>query len=193
VYCQKCGAPNDDQASVCGKCGTALQNDGLAGNEAAPPSPTVVRYAGFWRRVGASLIDIFILQTLSGIAVIFLIAIQFTVGVFATRSETLDDVYQVVFMVLFITVGVAASALYLLYWPLMESSSRQATLGKRALDIVVTDIDGKRIPFARAVGRNLGKIVSAIIYYVGFIMIAFTKKKQGLHDMMAGCVVVMKK
>jgi uncharacterized RDD family membrane protein YckC len=152
----------------------------------------VVQYASFWRRLGASLIDIFILQTLSGIAVVFLIAIQFTVGVFATRSETLDDVCQVVFMVLFITVGVAASALCLLYWPWMESSPHQATLGKRALDIVVTDIDGKRVSFARAAGRNLGKIVSAIIYYVGFIMIAFTKKKQGLHDMMANCVVVKK-
>jgi uncharacterized RDD family membrane protein YckC len=81
----------------------------------------------------------------------------------------------------------------LLYWPLMECSSRQGTLGKRAIGIVVTDIDGRHISFARAVGRNLGKIVSAIIYYVGFIMIAFTKKKQGLHDITANCLVVVKR
>jgi uncharacterized RDD family membrane protein YckC len=75
----------------------------------------------------------------------------------------------------------------------MESSSRQATLGKMALGIVVTDMDGKRISFGRAVGRNLGKIISQIILFIGFLMVAFTQKKQGLHDIIANCLVVVKK
>jgi len=75
----------------------------------------------------------------------------------------------------------------------MESSSRQATLGKMALGIVVTDMDGKRISFGRAVGRNLGKIISQIILLIGYFMIAFTQKKQGLHDIIANCLVVVKK
>lgn len=80
-----------------------------------------------------------------------------------------------------------------LYYALMESSSRQATLGKMALGIIVTDTEGQRVSFAKATGRHFGKIVSGIILYIGFIMIAFTEKKQGLHDIMANCLVVIKK
>jgi uncharacterized RDD family membrane protein YckC len=162
-------------------------------NPRRAPLDRAIPHAGFWKRLGASLIDMIILQTLVGILVVFLVGIQFTVGVFATRSEATSGLYRVVFMVLFITVGVAGSALYVLYWPWMESSRRQGTLGKTALGIVVTDMDGGRISFGRALGRNLGKFVSAIIYYAGFIMIGFAAKSQGLHDMMAGCLVVVKK
>jgi uncharacterized RDD family membrane protein YckC len=80
-----------------------------------------------------------------------------------------------------------------LYWAIMESSSRQATLGKMALGIVVTDLEGHRISFGKATGRYFGKLISLLILLIGFIMIAFTDKKQGLHDMMAGCVVVVKR
>jgi uncharacterized RDD family membrane protein YckC len=84
-------------------------------------------------------------------------------------------------------------ALQTVYFALMESSSRQATLGKMALGIVVTDMDGKRISFGRAVGRNLGKIISSIILLIGYFMIAFTQKKQGLHDIVTKCLVVVKR
>jgi uncharacterized RDD family membrane protein YckC len=56
----------------------------------------------------------------------------------------------------------------------------------------VTDLAGKMISFGRATGRLISKIFSAIIIYIGFIMIAFTDKKQGLHDMIAGTLVVVK-
>ncbi len=79
-----------------------------------------------------------------------------------------------------------------LYYTLLESSSRQATLGKMALGIVVTDLEGNRISFARANGRYWGKLVSAIILLIGFIMAGFTRKKQALHDIMAGTLVVKK-
>ncbi|MER3416968.1 MAG: hypothetical protein C4297_12250 [Gemmataceae bacterium] len=74
----------------------------------------------------------------------------------------------------------------------MESSRTQATLGKMALGITVTDLEGNRIGFGKATGRFFGKIISALIFYIGFVMAAFTEKKQGLHDMMAGCLVVNK-
>jgi uncharacterized RDD family membrane protein YckC len=80
-----------------------------------------------------------------------------------------------------------------LYYAFMESSKYQATLGKMVLGIVVTDMNGQRISFGRAVGRNLAKIVSQIILCIGYLMIAFTQKKQGLHDIMANCLVVAKK
>ncbi len=74
----------------------------------------------------------------------------------------------------------------------MESSPTQATLGKMALGIKVTDLAGKRVGFGKATGRYFGKIISALILLIGFIMVAFTEKKQGLHDKMAGCLVVNK-
>jgi uncharacterized RDD family membrane protein YckC len=74
-----------------------------------------------------------------------------------------------------------------LYWAAMESSPWQATLGKRMLGLAVTDLEGRRVSFVRASGRYFGKIV-----FVGFIMVAFTAKKQALHDMIAGCLVVRK-
>jgi len=61
-----------------------------------------------------------------------------------------------------------------------------------ALGIIVTDMEGRRISFGRATGRYFAKIISAIIIYIGFLMIAFTERKQGLHDMIADCLVVMK-
>jgi uncharacterized RDD family membrane protein YckC len=79
-----------------------------------------------------------------------------------------------------------------LYYALMESSVNQATLGKMALGIKVTDLDGNRISFGRATGRYFGKIVSGMILYIGFIMAGFTEKKQALHDIMASCLVVNK-
>ncbi len=75
----------------------------------------------------------------------------------------------------------------------MESSEAQATLGKRALGIIVTDLNGARIIFYRATGRHFGKIVSSITLGFGFIMAGFTEKKQALHDKMFDCLVVMKK
>ena len=180
MYCQKCGARNDDQAAFCGKCGTALQESVSEASNSAPLDPPAVEYAGFWRRLGASLIDQFIMQ----IPYILAIPIILVVGIFVPQSWVKTAMIWA-FLIAYLVA-------YLLYGPLMESSRRQATLGKEALGIMVTDKDGKRVSFGRAFGRNLGKVVSAILYYAGFIMIAFTEKKQGLHDIMAKCLVVKK-
>ena len=71
----------------------------------------------------------------------------------------------------------------------MESSKFQGTIGKLALGIIVTDMEGNKISFGRATGRYFGKFVSAIILYVGFMMAGFTEKKQGLHDILASTLV----
>jgi len=77
-----------------------------------------------------------------------------------------------------------------LYFAILESSPWQATLGKKALGLVVTDQLGQRIGFGRATGRYFAKILSALILLIGFIMVAFTERKQGLHDLIAGTFVV---
>jgi uncharacterized RDD family membrane protein YckC len=77
-----------------------------------------------------------------------------------------------------------------LYFALMESGPWQATLGKKALGLVVTDLEGRRISFARATGRHFGKLLSALILLIGYIMAGLTERKQALHDMMASTLVV---
>ena len=77
-----------------------------------------------------------------------------------------------------------------LYFALMESSNKQATVGKIALNLRVTDMAGNRVSFARATGRYFGKYLSGMIFLIGFLMAAFTSKKQALHDVLADTLVI---
>lgn len=77
-----------------------------------------------------------------------------------------------------------------IYFATLESSPRQATLGKMAVGIRVTDVNGARIDFARATIRYFGKVLSTLMLFVGYIMAGFTERKQALHDMLAKTLVV---
>jgi uncharacterized RDD family membrane protein YckC len=77
-----------------------------------------------------------------------------------------------------------------LYYSLMESSPWQATLGKRALGLQVTDLHGNRISFGRATGRYFAKIVSGLTLSIGYLMAGFTRRKQALHDIISECLVI---
>ncbi len=135
-------------------------------------------YAGFWRRVAAAVID--------GIVLGFA---GFILGFFLGLLIVLTGAGQEALRILSNVLGIAIAWLY---HAILESSSAQATLGKLAIGIKVTDLEGKRIGFGRASGRYFGMMVSALILFIGFIMVGFTRKKQGLHDIMAGCLVVKK-
>ena len=74
----------------------------------------------------------------------------------------------------------------------MESSVNQGTIGKMALNLKVTDLNGERISFGRATGRFFAKYISSITLLIGYIMAAFTERKQALHDMIAGTYVIKK-
>jgi len=75
----------------------------------------------------------------------------------------------------------------------MESSEKQATLGKLALGLVVTNTEGRRISFGRASGRFFAKMITGLIPLgIGYIMAGFTERKQALHHMIASCLVVKK-
>ena len=82
--------------------------------------------------------------------------------------------------------------LYWLYFAFLESSPTQATLGKMIVGIVVTDLNGNRVSFSTASGRYWSKIASGATLLFGFLMTGFTRKKQALHDIMAGCLVLKK-
>jgi uncharacterized RDD family membrane protein YckC len=187
MYCHKCGAQNDDQAAFCDKCGVALEKPSLPDSAPVPTYLAGIEYAGFWRRLAAGLIDI-------ALVVITYLILAFAMGVVygaisAPEDGEVSD--AVANLIAYVAWGVAA-VLGWLYYALMESSSKQATLGKMALGIKVTDAQGRRVSFTRATGRHFSKILSGIILYIGYIMIAFTAKKQGLHDIIAECLVVKK-
>lgn len=87
---------------------------------------------------------------------------------------------------------IVITVFYYLYYALMESSNKQATLGKMLYGLEVTDLQGNQLSFKRALARNLLKILSSLIFNLGFIMIILQKKNQGLHDSLAKCLVLKK-
>ena len=164
MYCQNCGTKNLDNARFCANCGFPI------GKEAQ-------LYAGFWKRVLALLIDAIIL---------FVICMVLTLGivpVLKSESDSSKTILGIVITVLWPTV-------YWLYCTLFEYSSKQATPGKMALGIFVTDLDGNRISFGRANGRYWARLISSLTLGIGYMMAGFTQRKQALHDIIAKCLVV---
>ncbi len=160
-----------------------------------------VVYAGFWRRFAAFLIDALLILTVMGILYFIFIGLFVMVCAIANAGtiQSKEDPAALIlvglgagFGVIILSLIISDTVICWLYFALMESSAKQATLGKIALRIVVTDANGQRISFGRATGRHFAKIVSRIILRIGFIMAGFTRKKQTLHDMMSDCLVVKK-
>jgi uncharacterized RDD family membrane protein YckC len=155
----------------------------------------VVSYAGFWKRFLAHLIDQIVLGLVSGILIVPL-GIIAGLGAFSSGSDYGNSDSAMLLLAalggyLFVVILIVVAASWI-YYALMESSAKGATLGKMALGIHVTDLTGNRISFARASGRYFGKIISGLILYIGYIMAGFTQQKQALHDIMAGCLVINK-
>lgn len=164
-------------------------------------------YAGFWRRFVAYIIDQILIGAVN-FAILLPLYLIFGLGIFAfdnfesfekfsnvNSTVQFEDEYTAAFVIAIIFVALIVGGISIiiqwLYYALMESSSKQATLGKMALGIKVTDMNGNRISFGRATGRYFGKIISGLILNIGFIMAAFTQKKQALHDLMANCLVIL--
>jgi len=167
---------------VGGSSGGEVRSAATASNAARRP----VAYAGFWLRVVAYLADSLILGILLGI---FLLGpLMQRAGISPDNPWTLftDTSRQVVAMNLLATMA------SWLYWALLESSAWQATLGKKLLGLQVTDMEGRRISFARASGRHFGKMASLLTFGIGFLLAGFTARKQALHDLLASCLIVKK-
>jgi len=128
-----------------------------------------LEYAGFWSRVAALIVD-------NAVVTIFGLALLIAAGFVGAGAVVIANF---VFMLI-----------AFLYWPVLESSERQATLGKQLLGIQVTDANGARLTFVRSLLRNLAKIISSLPFGLGFLLAAFTPKRQALHDMITKCLVV---
>lgn len=158
---------------------------------AAPPPPPVwdanaigqpTGYGGFWIRFVAYFIDGILLNIAFGI-------IGAIIGFPMVPADPahIDPMEFLEHMGSFQAVALIVTWLY---FALMESSARGATLGKMVLGLRVVDEQGGRISFLRATGRFFAKILSGLILFIGYLMVAFTERKRGLHDIIAGTLVV---
>ncbi len=146
----------------------------------APTSDTLpVRYGGVLLRAGAALVDL-------GIVWLFAWLVSAVLGVSFLAATPEELANTTILHVLISTTLFGAW----LYYAGMESSSMQATLGKAFMGLYVTDRNGMRIGFLRASFRHWAKILSGAIFFTGFLLALFPPHHQGLHDMMAACLVV---
>ena len=113
-------------------------------------------YAGFWQRFLAGIIDSIILIVIE-VILIFIPIIGWILSLFVTW----------------------------LYFAIQHSSTKQATFGMRALDIKITNENHGKIGFWRATGNFYLTVISALVFFIGFLMIAFTSRKQGFHNLIS--------
>ena len=198
-FCNKCGAQNAAGAQFCSRCGTptgptpgvfptAVDSASIPASPYAPPAtsyPAVgaVGYGGFWIRLLAAIIDAIILRVVVAPVGMMFGALGFAGGMMTGlphRGMALLGGGVTFILLLFGS---------WLYEAFMESSSYQATLGKMIFGMKVTDLNGNRISFERATGRHFAKWLSAMVLGIGYIMVGFTERKQGLHDLLAGTLV----
>jgi uncharacterized RDD family membrane protein YckC len=164
------------------------------GFSAAAPSPQP--YGSFWARFAAYTIDGLIVGVPSFIGLIA--ALVFFGGFTAMVHQSQPDANAVrawmfAAFPLFGLGMLVVLVLHWLYFAGMESSARQATFGKSMMSLQVADTNGVRLSFGHATGRFVAKLVSGLIpFMIGFIMAAFTARKQALHDLIAGTLVLRK-
>jgi uncharacterized RDD family membrane protein YckC len=213
-FCPTCGAKLQyPEAEICPGCGVRIK---------PPPSPPGDLYPGFWPRAAAYIIDTIITGIPSAIIVLLLISgpvsdatntlsgvmTPFTLDTIPSPDTMIPqgpyspDIGSVLpsdlnsflgaLMLALAEAVLVVLAIRWIYFAYMESSPRQATLGKAALGLMVIDGEGHRISFLRATGRWLGKLISWAILGFGFYLIGFTEKKQALHDLIADTRVVYK-
>ncbi len=218
MTCSSCGANTAVGKAFCSSCGRPLigftvggipaqnsaqapaQNSAPNSLPAISPAATATQqYAGFWLRVAAAIIDLIILAIPLALAVSYLSVAMGSWRAFLGLhpGQTPNDIvahfgrtYLFVILCFFIVIG-------WLYFALFESSSWQGTLGKKFIGLSVADLRGNRVTFGRASGRFFGGRFLAHAPFVGSLYIAvdcicagLTSRKQALHDMLAGCLVL---
>ncbi|HEY2115573.1 MAG TPA: RDD family protein [Candidatus Angelobacter sp.] len=151
----------------------------------------VAPYGGFWIRLLAYLIDHVILSAVAA-PLFFLLVLPTILSVIHGAERNQEPSPEMVFAILssvFIYIVLAFVGQWL-YEALLTSSSWQGTIGKRVLRLKVVDEAGNRVGFGRATGRFFAKILSSWFLCIGFIMVGFTDRKRGLHDMLAATLVM---
>ena len=178
----------DEEASGMGMAGGGMGGGAVA----APLADRLSRqsrgggeflFGGFWQRFVAVFID--------GI-ILFFVNFAITVvaaGIIAAISQAGPGQPGRPANIVNLLAGLAQTIIGVLYYAIQESSDAQATIGKRAMSLIVTDTGGNRISFARALGRYFARWLSAITFGIGYLIQPFTARKQALHDLICGTLV----
>ncbi len=192
--CRRCGSEIAEDAAYCRTCGQATSESlsADAGNATAPvavaraATKPLIAYAGFWLRAIAYILDTLFLGILVGIFILGPLMPRAgisTANAWSLYTNTSRQAFAIDLLLIMAQ---------WVYWALLESSPWQATLGKKMLGLYVTDLEGKRLTFARASARYFAKIISTLTIGIGYLMEGLTPKKQGLHDTIAECLVLKK-
>lgn len=184
MFCSRCGTWASDDATLCPLCGVALQDDGLrlqaagaaadAGAHATVTS--MVSYGGFWRRLAAVIIDSLILWFPAATFRVMIGVDPFTSFDFGSTSAWAGTLVEY--------------AIGWVYAAFLIASPMRATLGLQVMDLEVTDTHGRPVSFARATWRYWAQLLSLFTLGLGYLMQLATPRRQTLHDLLSGTVVV---
>jgi uncharacterized RDD family membrane protein YckC len=169
-------------AAAGGQYPTAQPMLGYGVGDSSYLPPVQLNYAGFWIRFAGWFIDAIVLGVANWVFG------SLMAPLLATATNGKSPAWGLLSVVLTVQISVAW-----LYVALMQSSTKQATLGQMATNLQVTDLQGRRISFGRATGRYFATIISGLLCYIGgFLFNLWTERKQTLHDLIAGTVVITK-
>ncbi|WP_321505918.1 RDD family protein [uncultured Methanoregula sp.] len=199
MFCPKCGKETDASGKYCQWCGADIES--LPATPVSIPeeedAPEVGMYAGLGRRFIAFIVDIILIILIGSVVITFFSLVNgvkyayFMASGVPYSSLTEAGTLDAALAPLVAAIGMLFIVIPWLYFAGFESSRSQATPGKVLMRLIVTDLAGNKPTFARTTLRFFFKYISALIIFIGFIMIAFTKKRQGLHDKIAGCLVLL--
>jgi uncharacterized RDD family membrane protein YckC len=200
MFCPKCGKETDASGKFCQWCGSDIESVPvkIVATPEEYPASAVGVYAGLGRRFIAFIIDVILIlligsviiaffELIGGIRYTYYLAVNHAPIGELTQAGTVDAALGPIVA----SLGMLIIVIPWVYFAGFESSRSQATPGKVLMRAVVTDLDGNRVSFARATLRHFGKFISLLIIFIGFLMIGLTKKKQGLHDKIGGCLVLL--
>lgn len=205
MFCQSCGATVAEGNTFCTSCGkpvVAVAATPLPPDSVAVPGASVAvarPYAGFWLRLVAAFLDgIILLIPTAPFALLFFASV---LPEFREMSRSGGNPMVLIMSILpkLLFFRLIVTVVKSFYWGLMESSSWQATLGKKALGLYVTDLQGNRCTFGKTSGRfwagrgiTIVPSLGGLYYLVDCICAGVTEHKQAVHDMIAGCFVMRK-
>jgi uncharacterized RDD family membrane protein YckC len=198
AYCAKCGAPQPGAPAPAASAAASAAPP-LATSPApayspvpyAPVAPRAVGYGGFWIRFVAAIIDYLVLRVAMIPFGLLIFGRLMLVGGWFPRGGRMSPDEMFPFMAAAGKLFLIQTAAYWIYEAWMTSSSKQATLGKMAFGLKVVNAEnGAPLSFALASGRHFAKYISAFTAMIGFIIAGFTARKQALHDLIAGTVVI---